>query len=233
MYSGTNRGEMPQSDGEMPLLVKINSSRYWQTSTGRTFPVIAGAEDPPPADANTEDEDTDGDTFDKDRALATIRKQREREKAAAAELKAVRAEAAALKAKEQERADANKSELEKTQARLAEREKAHTEAEAKLKRLQVSQAIERAARKHNARNPEVVAKLIDQDALEFNESGEPTNAEDLVKALLKAETYLVGTGNGTTTGVPATPRGSAPADHNERVKANQEILRGLPERQPL
>lgn len=217
--------------GEMPVLVTINRIPTWQSQDGRTFPQVAGAEDPPP-DANTEDEDADTEEFDKDRALATIRKQREREKTKDAELKAARAEAAALKAKEQERADADKSELEKTQARLVEREKAHADAEAKLKRVQTSQAIERAARKHNARNPEVVAKLIDHDALEYDEAGEPTNAEDLVKALLKTETYLVGTGS-TTNGVPPTPRGTGPAGHDERVKANVDILRGLPERQPL
>lgn len=231
-HTSTTRGETPWTDETSIQLVTLNGVPSWQAQNGRTFPVVAGAEDPPPADANNDEDDADTEEFDKDRALATIRKQREREKTKDAELKAARAEAAALKAKEQERADADKSELEKTQARLAEREKAHAEAEAKLKRVQTSQAIERAARKHNARNPEVVARLIDQDALTFDDSGEPTNAEDLVKALLKTETYLVGTGSGSN-GVPATPRGSGPAGHDEKVKTNTDILRGLPERQPL
>jgi hypothetical protein len=219
------KSETLSSDGEMPIrLVTINGIPYWQSRTGRTFPQVAGAEDPPPDDPNTEEDDADTAEFDKDRALATIRKQREREKAKDAELKAARAEAAALKAKEQERADAEKSELEKAQARLAEREKAHAEAEAKLKRMQTSQAIERAARKHNARNPEVVAKLIAQESLEFNDAGEPTNAEDLVKALLKEEPYLVGT-TSSGGGVPATPRsnGNAPGRDEQVAKLRDEL----------
>lgn len=231
MYSQTN-SQVLSADGQVLFRqVTINGVLCWQASTGRTFPQVAGAEDPP-ADEHIEDEDADNAEFDKDRALATIRKQREREKATAAELKAARAEAAGLKAKEQERADADKSELEKTQARLAEREKAHAEAEAKLRRVQIMQAVERAARKHNARNPEVVAKLIDHSDLEFDEAGEPTNAEALVKALLTKETYLVGTGT-TTTGVPATPRGSGDQTRDDRVKANRDELRASPLYQPL
>jgi multidrug efflux pump subunit AcrA (membrane-fusion protein) len=221
-HTQTN-GQEPTA-GEMPVLVILNGIPFWQAS-GRTFPLVAGAEDPPPADEHNEDEEAEDEEFDKGRALATIRKQREREKATAAELKAARAEAAALKAKEQERADAERSELEKAQAKLAEREKAHDEAEAKLRRVLISQAIERAARKHNARNPEVVAKLIDQDALQFGEDGEPTNAEELVKALLKTEMYLVGTGNGTN-GVPSTPRSNGNnLTHDQVLKQDQEELR--------
>lgn len=232
MYTSTTRGETPRI-GETPVLVSIDGVPHWQASDGRTFPQVAGAEDPP-TDPNTgdTDDDADGDEFDKDRALATIRKQREREKAQAADLKAARAEAATLRAKEQERAEADKSELEKAQARLAEREKAHAESEAKLKRVQISTAIERAARKHNARNPEVVAKLIDQDSLEFNDDGEPTNAEDLVKALLKTETYLVGGGTATN-GVPGTPRSNGTQDHSSRVKENNEKLRASGDYEPL
>lgn len=209
--------------GEMPVLVNINGVPHWQASTGRTFPLVAGAEDPP-ADANTEDEEADAEKFDKDRALDTIRKQREREKAQAAELKVARAEAATLKAKEQQRADADKSELEKAQTRLAEREKAHAEAEAKLKRMTIGQAIERAARKHNARNPEVVARLIEQDDLEFDDAGEPTNAEDLVKKILKDEPYLVGKTEGST-GVPASPRSNGSPGREEKIAKLRDEMR--------
>lgn len=232
-HTWTN-GETPDGIGETPVLVNVNNvPRYWRDANGRTFPLIAGAEDPPDDEHN--EDDADAEAFDKDRALETIRKQRARERARDAEFKATQRELAALKAREQERADADKSELEKTQARLAEREKAHAEAEAKLRRMQITTTIERAARKFNARNPEVVAKLIDGAALEFDASGEPTNAEKLVKDLLAAEKYLVADGRTeSSTGVPSTPRSTnQPRGHDDLVREKRNALIATGDYQPL
>lgn len=232
VYSGTNKG------CEMLALVRINGIPVWRDArTGRTFPQIAGAEegdgDGTGSDGANADEHADD---DENEDAATLRRRVQAQRAGERKLKDLlktrEDELKSLKDAQQKRDDADKSELEKAQTRLAEREKAHAESEAKLRRIQISQAIERAARKHNARNPEVVAKLIDHAALEFDDEGDPKNAEDLVKLLLKTEPYLVGTGT-TSNGVPATPRGSGPAGHDEQVKKNLETLRGLPERQPL
>lgn len=229
------KGETPW-DGEMPVLVYLNRIPFWQSRNGRTFPVVAGAEDPPPDDANNEDENESGETFDKDRALATIRKQREREKTLATDLKTLRADLKKFEDKERERSDADKSELEKAHLKLAAAEKAHEESQAKLRRTLIAQAIERAAAKHNARDPEVVAKLIDYEALEVDDDGTPTNAEDLVKTLLKDKPYLVADVADQPTsrnGVPATPRSSGAPKREDKIKENEEKLVATQQYKPI
>jgi hypothetical protein len=217
---------MPRAD-EMPVLVYINRAPYWQASDGRTFPLVAGAEDPPP-DHNTDEDHTEGDDFDKDRALATIRRQRDEAKTLRAQLK----ELESLKAKERERQDADKSEAEKLRIRLEEAQAKLAERDAAFRRAQVEQVIERMARKHNARKPEHITKLIDHTALTLDDEGNPTNAEDLVKDLLKAEPYLVGKVEATN-GVPSTPRPSAPQGHDDRVRDNRAKLAATGDYNPL
>lgn len=227
--------------GETPVLVKINGIPFWQAS-GRTFPVVAGAEDPPGSDGQNEN-GGDEDDFDKDRALRTIKKQREETKAAKDEAKALKERLDALEADKRKRDDADKSETEKALARLEELTKAHTEAvtkaetaQAKLRQIQIDRAIEQAASKHGARNPSVVAKLLDRDALELDDDGVPTNAEQLVKALLKDEPYLVGqegSGNSGRSGVPPSPRSNGQPGHDDRVKEAQTKLVATGDYQPL
>src|SRR5947209_20371238 len=100
----------------MPLrLVTINRIPYWQSQSGRTFPQVAGAEDPPPDDANDENAGNDdagesADEFDKDRAFRTIQKQRADLKAAREREKAAARERDELKAKQRERDEAELSE---------------------------------------------------------------------------------------------------------------------------
>lgn len=221
------------SAGEMPELVTINGIPFWQAS-GRTFPVIAGAEDPP-SDSQNDNDGKEEDDFDKDRALRTIKKQRDEVKAAREEARELKERLDALEADKRKRDDADKSETEKALARLEELTKAHADAaakaeaaEAKLRQVQIDRAIEQAATKHGARNPAVVAKLLDRDALELDDSGVPTNAEDLVKELLKAESYLVGSdaddSGARRSGVPPTPRSSGQPRREDKVKENEEKL---------
>lgn len=233
MLHSTNSQALNADGQDLFRMVNFTGIPFWKTS-GRTFNIFA--DDPTgsgdgetKSDASDDGADDDSDEFDKDRALATIRKQREREKAQATELKTLKADLAKLLAKDQERADADKSELEKAQLKLAAAEKAHEEAQAKLRKTLVVQAIERAATKHNARDAEVVAKLIDLDALELDDDGAPTNAEQLVKELLKEKTYLVASEEGNTNGngrqgVPPTPRSSGSPKREDKVKENEEKL---------
>jgi hypothetical protein len=234
LHSQTN-SQVLSTDGQVPIrLVTINGIPFWQAS-GRTFPVVAGAEDPPPDDAHTEDDDSGDGEIDKDRFNALRAKLRDEAKAARLEAKAAKAEAAALRAKEQERADADKSELEKAQLKLAAAEKAHEESQAKLRRTLITQAIERAATKHNARDAEVVAKLIDMDALEIDADGSPTNADQLVKDLLKDKSYLVASEEGNTgrSGVPPTPRSSGAPKREDKVREAEEKLIATRQYQPI
>ncbi len=233
MLNSPTNSQVLCADGETPIrLVTINGIPFWQAS-GRTFPVVAGAEDPP-ADPDTETPPPgDGDDFDKDRALATIKKLRDQERAAKAEQKALKERLDALESADKKRQDADRSETEKAAARaeealakLAELEKKAQDAEGRLRQIQVDQAIERAATKHGARNPAVVAKLLDRDRLEIEDDGTVGNAEELVKKLLHDEPYLVGESNGDArhTGVPASPRSSGAPRREDKVKEAEEKL---------
>lgn len=215
---------MPRA-GEMPILVEINGNPFWQAG-GRTFPVVAGGEDPPgdgknedgkPADppkkADGDGSSDDGD-FDKDRALATIRKLRENEKATKTQLK----ELETLRTKVKEHDDAQKSEAEKLAARVKELEDSITEKDRSLTEERNHQAIERAATKAGTVDAEDVFRLLDPKEFELDDKGQLTNADDLVKALLKAKPYLAARVGAN--GVPATPRSNGTQSHEDRVKEN-------------
>lgn len=233
MYTSTNKGEMPGA-GEMPILVHIYGVPMWRDVTsGRTFPLVAGAEDPPPDTDTDKDKPDSGDPptekWDEERARRTIDKQREEAKALRAQLR----ELDALKAKDAQREREKLSETERLAAEKADLEKKLAERESAMREMRTEQAIERAATSHGAQKPAIVARLIDRSELEYDGDGNPTNAEDLVKALLKAEPYLAAKSGGTT-GVPGSPRPNGQQmSQEDRVKANMDILRALPDRQPL
>jgi len=89
---------------------------------------------------------------------------------------------------------ANLSEAEKLQKSLeAANEKAST-AESRMKKALTRAAIVSAASQAGARDPNLVVKLIDSDALEITEDGEVKGAEDAVTALLASHDYLKGGG---------------------------------------
>jgi len=230
VYSQTTSSEMLRA-GETPILVRINGSPYWQTS-GRTFPLVAGAEDPPPAGAKTEDPpkpkegDGDGDDFDKPRALATIKKLRDQEKSLKDQLK----ELDTLKAEQKKRDDAEKSEAEKLKEQIAELERKATTAEQRLTDQRNRNALERAATKAGLADPDDV-RLLDAKDFEHDTDGNLTNADELVKALLKAKPYLAAKTNGT--GVPGTPRSNGTQTHEDRVDQARKELRASGQYAPL
>lgn len=232
MYSSTNR-QVLSADGETLLrLVSINGVDCWQASTGRTFPQVAGAEDPPPA-PKTEDppkskegDADDGDDFDKDRALATIKKLRDQEKASKAQLR----ELETLKAKQKERDDAEKSEADRLKEQIAELERKATVAEQQLTETRNRQAIERAAIKAGAAEADDVFQLLKSKDFELDDGGNITNADKLVTDLLKAKPYLVGK---QTNGVPGTPRSNGQATRDAGVKEAEEKLIATRQYQPF
>lgn len=236
MYSSTTSGEMLRAD-ETLVLVHINGVPHWQAQDGSTFPQVAGAEDPPPAGAKTEDppnpksgagDGADDDDFDKPRAMATIKQLRERERATKEQLK----ELDTLKAQQKKRDDAEKSESDRLKEQVAESERKATAAQQKLTETQNRIAIERAATKANASDPDDVFRLLDPTDFELDADGNVTNAEKLVTDLIKKKPYLAGKPNGTS-GVPATPRGAAPAGRDEQVEKNREELKASGHYNPL
>lgn len=236
MYHSTNKGEMPWA-GEMPILVRINGVPMWRDVTsGRTFPQVAGAEDPPPADTDNADKDADpsaDEKWDEDRAkkaFAALReKEREREKASRAQAK----ETADLKARLAQYEREKLSETERLAAEKADLEKEVAEHKATLREMRTVHAIEQAATTQGARKPGIVARLIDKSTIQYDSDGNPLNAEELVKDLLKAEPYLVGTGGGGSSGVPASPRSNGTLTRDDEVKKNKQELEASPHYQPL
>lgn len=79
--------------------------------------------------------------------------------------------------------------------------------EARLKETQTRRAIERAARKLNIVDEEAAYALLDKAKLEYDETGEATNAQALLEELVKVKTYLVGQSGGSTSSATNPARG--------------------------
>lgn len=190
-----------------------NGVLCWQASNGRTFPVVAGAEDGE-GDGNTsttdETEQESADDYDKERGFKKIQAQAADLKKLKAERDALRAqtkELEALKAKQKEREDAEKSELDRLKEQHAEAERKRADAEQKLIETQNRQKIERAATKANAADPDDVFALLRPSDFEIDDAGAITNADKLVADLLKAKPYLV---SQSTTSAPQRGNGAGP-----------------------
>lgn len=241
MYHSTN-GQVPSADGQVSFRqVFIDGAPFWQASSGRTFPVVAGGEDPPGdgkrADTGADEaEQESADDYDKERGFRKIQAQAADLQKLKAERDALRAqtrELDALKAKDALREREKLSETERLAAEKADLEKKLADHETAMREMRTEHAIERAATSQGARKPGIVAKLIDRSALQYDGDGSPTNVEDLVKELLKAEPYLVGKGDAASTGVPGSPRSNGAISRDDQVNKNREELRGSPLYQPL
>lgn len=117
-------------------------------------------------------------------AIIADRLQRERGKYADYEdLKKAKDELDALKA-------GQLSEAEKLNKRAAEAEAKAQAAEARIKEMNTRGEIERQARKLGIVDEDAAYRLLDVTKLEFDDAGSPTNAEALLKDLVKAKPYL-------------------------------------------
>jgi hypothetical protein len=215
--------------------VIVNGVLCWQAGTGRTFPVVAGAEDPPGGtntDPSTEDDEQDSpDNYDRERGFRKIQAQAADLKKLRAEREALRAQAKeldALKADQKKREDAEKSESDRLKDQLAEAERKRTETERELLQTRTRQAIERAASKAGAADPEDVFRLLDQSEFDVDDAtGKLTNADKLVDALLKAKPYLKGKSDephARGNGAGPKPAGNTGA-YSEVVKSEEARLR--------
>jgi hypothetical protein len=233
VYSQTHSQVLKPDEQVSFRLVELNRARFWQASNGRTFPVIAGAEDPPPPGEHSDE--TDGSSHEDGSAGAQADPQiaRLRREAADTRVKLREATAAldALKAEDQKRKDAEKSEVERLRGQLAETERKREEAERQHKDALVRQAIERAASKAGAADPEDVYALLKPADFELDDNGTIKNADKLVEALMKAKPYLAGKPVAQT--VPGTPRSNGQPGREEKVKEAEEKLIATRQYQPF
>lgn len=92
------------------------------------------------------------------------------------------------------------SETEKLQAQLAEKEQTILKHQERVVRAEVKTV----AATLGFINPATAARLIDWADIEYDEHGDPTNIDELMKKLVKDEPYLVGKPQPSTTRVSAT-----------------------------
>lgn len=231
----STRGEMPSGSGEMPVLViRADGVQCWRDArSGRTFPLVAGAEDPPgdtdtDRDRSTEDDaDDTHETWDEERARRTIARQRDEAKTLKARLK----EMDDLKARLKQHDDDKLSETERTAARLADLERSNAERDTELQDMRNRRAIDKAAHTAGAADADDVYRLLDPADFEHDDKGDVTNAEALVKDLLEKKPYLKG--KAATTAVPGTPRSNGTQSHDDRVKENIKKLQASGRYEPL
>lgn len=121
--------------------------------------------------------------------LITERLKREREKHADYDqLKAAAEELAKIK-------ESQLSETEKLQKRLAELEQAKAQAETQARETRIKSAIVAAAARLNFNDPIDAYQLVNRALIEFDDAGEPKNADTLVKELAESRKYLIKSSN--------------------------------------
>jgi hypothetical protein len=116
-----------------------------------------------------------------------------------AEIRKLRKEAAGYRKKVEEYESANQTEAEKRDAALKAAEDRATTLETRLRDLSARSAVTDAASKANAISTTAVYALIRSD-LEFDDNGEPTNVQALIKQAQKDEPALFRAANGSGDG---------------------------------
>lgn len=141
-------------------------------------------------DGDTGDEETggdgDGDAFDRDRAMATIRKLRAEVKDGKAQLKRI----GDLERKLKEREDADKTEEQKRTERLAALEAQDAERVRELRELRLRVAVHERAGELGIADPALAVAAIDRTKVSFDDDGDATNLEELLKATLERHPSL-------------------------------------------
>lgn len=133
------------------------------------------------------------------------------------EKRATEAEAR-LKAAEDEKL----SEAERLAKRLAELEQERSRWETERQERTTRYELRLKAAELGFADPADAYALIDLTTVEYGDDGSPTNAERLLKDLLKAKPYLAKQG---TEAVPASPRPGQPPDREKLIAEKVEKLR--------
>lgn len=107
------------------------------------------------------------------------------------------------------------SETERLQAKLAEKEQLIIKHQERVIRSEMKTA----AVSLGIINPATATKLIDWSEIEYDDNGDPTNVEDLLKKLIKDEPYLVGKQQTSTsrTSVTNPPRSASGSSDIEEL----------------
>lgn len=191
-----------------------------QHQGGETPPQAGQSSTPPPAPETG----PDGKPFDAARAMSTIEALRAEIKG----LKGTQKERDELAAKLREIEDANKSEAERAVQKAAEAEQKLSQAEGRLRGMAIRVAVAESATAAgiSPENVKAALRLLDQDAIELDDDGQPKNVEQALKALVKEFPLLAGTtGNGGARSTPPTPKpsGQQPTRAERVEQAEKEL----------
>lgn len=155
------------------------------------------APDDAPEEAGEEDE-----AFDKERAMATIKNLRDQAKLAT---KQIREYTAQQKLAE----DAKLSEQERLSKRVAELESRESSLQQAVRERTLRYEVAVHAQKLGIVDADAAFRLMDQQALEFDEEGAPTNTEKVLGQMLKTRPYLQASAGPPP--VPGTTNGASRA----------------------
>lgn len=114
--------------------------------------------------------------------------------------------------------DAQKTDLEKAQSQLEELQKSN----AALKREVVNSKVERQAQALGFADPQLATRLVAGD-LEFDDDGAPTNAKELLEAILAKHPGLKADG-GSTPGGGNPAGGASKANADQKRKATLDMI---------
>jgi hypothetical protein len=173
----------PDATGETPAAPDAQSP-----ASAPGTPGPAGTSGTPTASPapSTQPDGSQAEPFDPERAMRTIAQLREIERKAKADAR----ELATLKAAQQAREDADLSEKDRATKRTAELEAQLKDTTTTYRTKLLRLTAEGVARDLRFRDPKLAVRLLDLDAVELDDDGEPTNLPALLKAELKANPYL-------------------------------------------
>lgn len=161
--------------------------------------------------------------FDKERAMATINNLRGFEKTA----KAQERQLAELNAKLQEYDQSKLTETERLQKQAQDASQKAQSIQQLLQEKSAALAIERASRSLNIVDGETAAALI-RSKIEFDDNGDPTNVESLLKDLVKNKPFLVAQEGGGGT-PPSNPQRSGGYSMEDIAKMTPQQIASLPQ----
>lgn len=151
------------------------------------------------------------------------------------ENKALAAKVAEYEAAKRAAEEAQMSELEKAQRRLSEYQQQEAEWQMERQQWRIAQSVQMHAARLGIVDVDAASRLLDTAALEYDESGQPTNAEALLAAMLEQRPWLRGAQTPAAPSQQQPPRPSAglpaaPARSATQGGANGGLTREIIER---
>lgn len=157
---------------------------------------------------------------------SNLRKRLKELDAAHAELKTFREQTEAAKLSDQEKQALAQKKIEQ---QLAEYQAQNSDLLRQLQEARISNEVLKQSSKLNIIDLDAAGKLIDSSRIDYDESGNPTNIDSLLKELVKARPWLAGKAQQQTSGGATNPPRSQTSGPQQITKEYvEQIQRGGP-----